>query len=215
MQEERAVHYLFKQQYQSNKIICPVVNSGDVKRIKNKLKLIKSKGLKELKFTTEMDQIKIKSLIEEFIKSLGVRFGSVEIKEDEITKKPVFIIKSEDSGLLIGEGGETFYAISHLIRRIANKGKEIHHTDLVGQVEERNDFALDINDYRASMVERLKIKAGILANRARDMKSNIEMDPMSSYERLIIHGALTDQPNIKTESVGEGKNRRIIIKYIG
>ena len=153
-----------------------------------------------------MDQIKIKSLVEEFIKSLGVRFDSVEIKEDEVTKRPIFIIKSEDSGLLIGEGGETFYAISHLIRRMANKGKEM---------EEGNDFALDINDYRASMVERLKIKAGILANRARDMKSNIEMDPMSSYERLIIHGALTDQPNIKTESVGEGKNRRIIIKYIG
>jgi len=152
-----------------------------------------------------MDQTKIKTLIEEFIKNLGVRFDSVEIKEDEITKKPVFVIKSADSGLLIGEGGETFYAISHLIRRIANKGKE---------TEEGNDFSIDINDYRSSMVERLKIKAGILANRARDMKANIEMDPMSSYERLIIHGALTDQPNIKTESIGEGRNRRVVIKYI-
>lgn len=152
-----------------------------------------------------MDQTKIKTVIEEFIKSLGVQLDSVEMKEDEMTKKPVFIIKTPDSGLLIGEGGETFYAISHLIRRIINKGKE---------TEEGNDFAIDINDYRSSMVERLKIKAGILANRARDMKSNIEMDPMSSYERLIIHGALTDQPNIKTESIGEGRNRRVVIKYI-
>jgi spoIIIJ-associated protein len=152
------------------------------------------------------DNIKTKALIEEFIKSLGVRYDSVDIKEDEITKKPTFIIRSADSGLLIGEEGETFYALSHLIRRIANKGKEF---------EEGNDFSIDVNDFRSSIIERLKIKAGILANRARDMKSNVELEPMSSYERLIIHGTLTDQPNIKTESIGEGKNRRVVIKYIG
>jgi len=71
-----------------------------------------------------------------------------------------------------------------------------------------------VNDYRASIIEKLKMKAGIMANRARDMKSNIELEPMSSYERLIIHGTLSSQPNIKTESTGEGKDRRIIIKYI-
>ena len=153
-----------------------------------------------------MDKTKVQTLVEEFIKNLGVRIDSVEIKEDELSKKPVFVIRSPDSGLLIGENGETLYALSHLIRRMVNKGKEM---------EEGNEFSIDINDYRASMVERLKIKAGILANRARDMKANIEMDPMSSYERLIIHGALTDQPNIKTESIGEGRNRRVVIKYIG
>ena len=65
------------------------------------------------------------------------------------------------------------------------------------------------------MIERLKLKAKILANRARDMKANIEMDPMSSYERLIVHGILTNEPSVKTESTGEGRNRRIVIKYTG
>ncbi|MEI8123763.1 MAG: R3H domain-containing nucleic acid-binding protein [bacterium] len=161
------------------------------------------------------DNIKIKALIEEFIKNLGVRLDSVDIKEDEVSKKTTFIIRSPDSGLLIGEEGETFYAISHLLRRIANKGKENHPSGAVGQVEEGNDFSIDINDYRASIIEKIKIKATILANRARDMKSNVELEPMSSYERLIVHGMLTDQPNIKTESIGEGKNRRVVIKYVG
>lgn len=150
-----------------------------------------------------MDDIKIKKIIEDIVVSLGVRFDGIEIKEDPITQKKIFVIKSTDSGLLIGDKGETFYALSHLIRKISMKG-----------FEDKADFSIDINDYRESLVENLKLKAKILANRARDMKANIEMDPMSSYERLIVHGILTDEPNIKTESTGEGRERRIIIKYI-
>ena len=144
-----------------------------------------------------------KKLIEDILSSMGVRYDIVEEADDPITQKKLFIIKSPESGLLIGDRGETFQALSHLIRRIASKG-----------LEEMADFSIDVNDYRASMVEKLKIKAGMLANRARDMKTNVEMEPMTSYERLIIHGALSGQPNIKTESVGEGKDRRLIIKYV-
>ncbi|MFH1455304.1 MAG: R3H domain-containing nucleic acid-binding protein [bacterium] len=144
-----------------------------------------------------------KKLIEDILNNMGVRYDIVEETEDSITQKKLFIIKSPDSGLLIGDRGETFQALSHLIRRIASK-----------DLEEGVDFSIDVNDYRASMIERLKMKAGILANRARDMKTNVEMEPMSSYERLIIHGVLSGQPNIKTESIGEGRDRRLVIKYI-
>jgi len=145
----------------------------------------------------------IKKLIEDILVSMGVRYDIVEETEDSLTQKKLYIIKSPESGLLIGDRGETFQALSHLIRRIASKG-----------LEEAADFSIDVNDYRLSMIERLKVKAGILANRARDMKTNVEMEPMSSYERLIIHGVLSGQPNIKTESVGEGRDRRLVIKYI-
>jgi spoIIIJ-associated protein len=144
-----------------------------------------------------------KKLIEDILDNMGVRYDIVEETEDSITAKKLFIIKSPESGLLIGDRGETFQALSHLIRRIASK-----------DMEEMADFAIDVNDYRAKMVENLKLKAGILANRARDMKIDVEMEPMSSYERLIIHGTLSGQPNIKTESIGEGKERRLVIKYI-
>ena len=150
-----------------------------------------------------MDENNIKKLIEDLLKSIGVKFDGIEVKEEPITFKKIYVIKSPDSGLLIGDEGETFYALSHLIRKMATKG-----------VEEKADFSIDVNDYRESIVEKIKLKAKILANRARDMKANIEMDPMSSYERLIVHGILTDEPNVKTESTGEGKNRRVIIKYV-
>jgi spoIIIJ-associated protein len=151
-----------------------------------------------------MNEIDIKKTIEELLKSMSIRFDIIDIKEDPVTQKKIYVIKSPDSGLLIGEDGETFNALSHLIRRMATKG-----------IEEKADFSIDVNDYRESMIERLKVKAKILANRARDMKANIEMDPMSSYERLIVHGILTDEPSIKTESAGEGRDRRIVIKYTG
>lgn len=150
-----------------------------------------------------MENKDIKKIIENLLNNMGVRYDIVEESEDSLTQKKVYIIKSPESGLLIGDKGETFQALSHLIRRLASKG-----------MEEMADFSIDVNDYRASMVERLKAKAGMLANRARDMKANIEMDPMSSYERLIVHGVLTGQPNIKTESIGEGRDRRLVIKYV-
>ena len=144
-----------------------------------------------------------KKIIEDILINMGIRYDIVEETEDSITQKKLFIIKSPESGLLIGDRGETFQALSHLIRRIASKG-----------LEEMADFSIDVNDYRARMVEKLQLKAGMLANRARDMKTDVELEPMSSYERLIIHGTLSGQPNIKTESIGEGKERRLVIKYV-
>jgi spoIIIJ-associated protein len=144
-----------------------------------------------------------KKLIEEILNNMGIRYDIVEETEDPLTQKKIYRIKSPESGLLIGDRGETFQALSHLIRRIGSKDQE-----------EGADFSIDVNDYRSSMIDKLKMTANMLANRARDMKTNVEMDPMSSYERLIIHGTLSGQPNIKTESIGEGKDRRLVIKYV-
>src|SRR3989344_4196056 len=112
----------------------------------------------------------IKKLIEDILNNMGIRYDIVEEVEDALTQKKLYRIKSPESGLLVGDHGETFQALSHLIRRIASKG-----------LEEVADFSIDVNDYRSSMIERLKMTAGILANRARDMKTSVEMDPMSSY----------------------------------
>ncbi len=85
---------------------------------------------------------------------------------------------------------------------------------MVEKTDPEAKFAIDVNDYRSFQIEKLKIKAKMLANRAKDMKVSIEMEPMSSYERLIIHGALNGEANIATESIGEGRDRRIVIKYV-
>jgi len=150
-----------------------------------------------------MKQADVKKLIQDLLEHMAVGFDAIGIVEEPVSKRITFVIETKQPELLIGEDGETFQALSHVIKRIAGKGPEAF------------DFSIDVNDYRSSVAEKLKIKAGMLANRVRDMKADVEMEPMSSYERLIVHGALAGEPNIKTESVGVGKDRRIVIKYIG
>lgn len=152
-----------------------------------------------------IDKTKTKEMIEFLIKLMGVKLDAVEIVEDSLTNRTIFVIKSTESGLLIGDRGDNFQALTHLIKRMVCKGDE----------SISSQFAIDVNDYQSSMVEKIKTKATMLANRVRDFKSDVEMEPMSSYERLVVHGALTDQPGIKTESIGEGRERRVVIKYVG
>jgi spoIIIJ-associated protein len=52
-----------------------------------------------------------------------------------------------------------------------------------------------------------------MAERARSFQYDVELSPMSAYERLIVHTTLQNAPNVKTESLGEGRNRRVVIKY--
>ena len=55
--------------------------------------------------------------------------------------------------------------------------------------------------------------ARMLAQRARLFKHDVEMEPKSAYERLVIHELFSNDPEIKTESAGEGKFRHIVLKY--
>jgi len=113
-------------------------------------------------------------------------------------------IKTPDSGSMIGPDGETLSAINHLVYRII-ENKKIENPPMV---------FVDVNGYKKHKIENLKTKAHMMAERARFFKSNIEIEPMPAGERRIIHQYLDGKPDIKTESTGVGKSRRIIIKYI-
>lgn len=141
--------------------------------------------------------------LENLLKSTGFTFSSIESKPS--SKGTIFSIDSPDSRLLIGNNGETLDALTFVLRRIVEKK--------FGEDAGR-DISLDVNGYKEAQAERLKGVARMLAERAKMFKHDVEMEPMSSYERLIIHSAFENDPNIKTESYGEGKFRRVVIKYI-
>jgi spoIIIJ-associated protein len=150
-----------------------------------------------------INEAEVKKLIKDILESMLISLDSIEVDVDPITQNKIFIIRTNDSGLLIGDKGETFNAFSHLVKRIAEK-----------KFGDEQGFFIDVNDYRSGIAEKLKLKAKMLATRARDMRADVEMEPMSSYERLVVHGTLAGEPKIKTESLGEGRDRRVIIKYI-
>jgi len=114
-----------------------------------------------------------------------------------------FAVHTPDSALLIGEHGANLAALSHLMKRIVEKQIPGEHIS----------FTVDVNDYQKKKVDELKAKAHMFAERARHMKCSVEMEPMSSYERMIVHSEFTAVPDIATESAGMGPSRHVVIKY--
>ncbi len=155
-----------------------------------------------------MDKKEIEK-IKEIIKNI-FRFASCSINELNFTEEGGsfwFLIETDDSGFMIGRDGETLKAINYLIQKIA--GKELKEED------NKKSFFIDINGYQKKRFESLKNIAHMMAERARYFKSNVEIEPMPSYERRIIHLFLENEKDIITESEGFGKERRVVIKYTG
>lgn len=142
----------------------------------------------------------IKQLIEELLRKMNMTFTSVEVKGD--AEREVFSITTGDSHLLIGSRGAHLFAFSHLVKRI------------VGRKDLEKRFTVDVNDYHGRAAENLKAVAKVMGERARSLKTNVELEPMSSFERMTIHSFFEDAKDIKTESVGEGERRRVVIKYV-
>ena len=134
---------------------------------------------------------------------MSVAYSDISTEKDERTSSVRFMISTPDSAILIGERGDRLMAINHLMKRMVEKRSE--NAEL--------SFLIDINNYQKKHIDDIRAKANMLAERALYFKSSVEMDPMSSYERMIVHAEFTDIRDIATESTGYGKDRRVIIRY--
>ena len=137
--------------------------------------------------------------VQEFLQKMGVK-GTVE--ESVIGDTTAFVIRTEEAGMLIGEDGQNLLALNHIVRRMLERR-------FGGDAA---NFMVDVNDYQRHRFEELKDRARMGAKRARYFKKDVVLQPMSSFERRIIHLALQEYPDIATESIGEGPERRVVIK---
>ncbi len=142
----------------------------------------------------------LKSFITELLSKLDVEISQVEVTSGHRT---VVAIESPDSKRLIGPHGEHLRAVNMLARRLV----EAKHG------EEAANFLVDVNSYHEEKMETVRQNARMLAQRARLFKHDVELPAMSPYERLVIHELFSDDPEIQTESQGEGKFRHIVLKY--
>jgi spoIIIJ-associated protein len=76
-------------------------------------------------------------------------------------------------------------------------------------------FIVDINNYQTKKLDEFKEGLNTSADRVRLFKEPVELSPMTSYERMIVHSTFSDDPEIKTESEGEGRFRRVVLKHVG
>ena len=156
-------------------------------------------------------------LIEKTLKGLLDAMGAEYsgISKEDTAGQTVFSIQTTDGRSLIGVHGDTVHALDHLVKKVVEKKLFGKDADNEASVEPQGGlfFLIDVNDYRSKQIKDLQAKALMMAERARSFQYDVELSPMSAYERLIVHTTLQDAPNVKTESQGEGRNRRVVIKY--
>jgi len=157
-----------------------------------------------------MKKEEIQSLIKELIEKTGVVTTKVAITEDG-PSNTWFSVEVNEPHFFIGHDGEALYALNHLVRRIIETERPLKD----GEIETENNILIDINGFQKKRVENVRAVAHMMGERARYFKSSIEVDPMSAFERRIVHEFLSNAADLKTESVGFGPTRRVVIKYVG
>lgn len=150
----------------------------------------------------------IEKTIKEFFKKLRIEDIKIRssITVEDLKETAVFNIeieKKDISSLLIGEKGSSLLSIQHLLRAIIKK-----------KTDSFLSFVIDINNYRENKKKYLENMAVQKAKEAKFTTKPIELFPMTSFERRIVHLTLAENKEIITESIGIGSQRRIIIKPI-
>ena len=166
-----------------------------------------------------MNKNEIQNLIKELIEKTKVVVKEINITEDK-GNTTWFSVEVSDPYLFTGRGGEALSALNHIVRRIVESKMLVEITPKQGLGESPKpcfggSILVDINGFQKKRMENIHAIAHMMAERARYFKSNIEIDPMSAFERRIVHEFLANETDLKTESTGEGPSRRVVIKYIG
>lgn len=112
----------------------------------------------------------------------------------------VFDILGDDLGLLIGRHGQTLSNFQYLVRILAAQ-----------RIGEYLPILVDVNGYRQRRFKSLETLARRTAEQVRTKKMPFSLDPMSAFERRIIHLVLANDPVVTTQSVGMGEERKVVV----
>lgn len=152
-----------------------------------------------------MDIEQFKKIISEVFRLMGTPAEEITYKLDD-KRGHVFTVKSIELEKVSTEQGDLIRDLVYLLKRIFNKSTT--------NGEELFKCTIDINDLQSKADEKIKAKALAAAEEARRLKTDVIMDPMSSYERMVTHSTLAGNIDISTESIGDGRDRRLKVKYL-
>ena len=113
-------------------------------------------------------------------------------------------INGEDAGVLIGHHGDTLDALQYLAN-LASAQKNAK-----GECD-KSRVTIDIEGYRAKREDTLRALARRMANKALRNKRSVMLEPMTAYERRIIHSEIQNIEGVSTNSIGSDNNRKIVI----
>ena len=158
----------------------------------------------------KLDRAAVAEALREFLQKM-VRAGRFELSvkvravepgngADEGEAEVFADVDGKDKEILLARGGEVLKALEHLVFRALNLEPAYHEK-----------IHLDCGGYRALRFEELRMTARVAAERVMTSRQPFQLNPMSSRERRIVHLALKDMPGVRTESVGTGEERHIVI----
>jgi len=157
---------------------------------------------REMPVATEQELELAKKKAEEFLKELLKNISdkefsySIDIKDGQVKIE----ISGEDAGILIGYRGDVLNSLQVIITSVVNKN-----------IESRIRVLLDIEGYREKREKVLEELAVKVSKTVLKQGKPITLEPMTAYERKIIHSKLQENNEITTYSVGEEPNRKIVI----
>jgi spoIIIJ-associated protein len=150
------------------------------------------------------NELKIKEVAEKFFSLLGIQGNVVVRAEGDVIH--ISFHTEENSGMLIGKGGETLRALQHLLLLIVSKE--------TGTYFSPGTFSVDINDYQKEREQHLRAVVQHTADEVRRTGREQILLPMSPSERRLVHLAIEGERGVRSESVGERQERRVVIRPV-
>jgi spoIIIJ-associated protein len=123
------------------------------------------------------------------------------VEEHKLDDGVLIDVKTDDSGRLIGRQGQTLAELQYITNRI-----------LFQQDPTAPKVTVDVGGYRLQAREALVKKAKDAADKVRRWGDAVELEPMSAFDRRIVHHALKDDPEVETHSVEvEGSDKKVLL----
>ena len=178
----------------------PKVEEKEVKEVKTEVKEeVKEQRPKREDYIVK-NQDKIVSYLQNIVIAMGYPDATVDFSEDGNRHFTLNIKTEENTSLIIGKRGSTLNSLQFLVNNYAKK-----FSSHFFRIE------VDCDDYRESRKKTLEELALNLAKKSKKTGRPVELEPMTSVERKIIHNALTGIKNVETESRGDEPYRYLVI----
>src|ERR1051325_3396198 len=136
--------------------------------------------------------------LQELLRHLGF---DAQVEQHQLDDGLMLDVKADDAGRLIGRQGQTLADLQYILNRI-----------LFQQDPDAPKVMVDVGGYRAQARDALVKKAQEAAEKVRRWGDVVELEPMTAFDRRIVHNALKDDPDITTQIVEvEGTNKKAIL----
>ena len=149
----------------------------------------------------QMGRATLEELLEKMHVNATITVHRMAVAEGDPENSPWLLqVHGDDLGVLIGRRGETLEALQYITRLIASR-----------DLQRRANIIVDVEGYKTRREQMLHKLAHRMAEQALQTNRTVALEPMSPYERRIIHLALRNHSDVTTQSIGEGEHRKVTI----